>query len=82
MLFDIEKKTFDFTKMRGPELPFNAYTHPPGRMEDEKEIDAQYVKRELLKVTKDYIEKNKEIEMVNLSKEQQKGLKSLRKRQK
>ena len=38
--FDIDKKTFDFTVMRGPELPFNAYTHPPGPMENEEEIDA------------------------------------------
>ena len=68
--------------MRGPELPFNAYTHQPGPMEDEKEIDAQYVKRELLKITKEYIEENKETERINLSKEQQKGLRSLKKRQK
>ena len=50
--FNIEKKEFDFTQMRGPELPFNAYTHAPAQLENEEEISLQCVKRDMMKVTK------------------------------
>ena len=80
--YDIEKKSFDFTVMRGTELPFNAYSHPPAPLENEDEIELQCMKRDLMKVMKEYKANNGEIEMSNLTDSQQKGLKSLRSKQK
>ena len=56
--------------MRGTELPFNAYSHPPAPLENEEEIELQFMKRELMKVTREYKANNDEIEMSNLTESQ------------
>ena len=80
--YDIEGRKFDFRYSRSTELPFNIRTIVPGPMENkEEEIRLQSLKIELTGIIEQYA-KEKETEMENLSAEQKRGLKSLRKKQK
>ena len=77
--YDIEKKEFDFTVTRATELPFNIQTYLPNAMKREEEIPLQNMKRELLIIIKEYVDKNKN-KMKNITETQKRGIKSLIKR--
>ena len=80
--FDIDERKFDFRYARSTELPFNIRTNVPGPLENRgEEIRLQNLKMKLTEITNRYAEE-KETEMENLTEEQKRGIKSLRKRQK
>ena len=80
--FNIDQRTFDFRKARSTELPFNIRTNMPGPIENrEEEIRLQALKSELRSITDKYAAE-KDTEMENLTEEQKRGIKSLKRRQK
>ena len=79
--YNVEKKEFNFNEARSTDLPFNTETYMPKPLETTDEIKLQCLKNELIKITDEYAENNRN-SLSNLSKEQKAGLKSLKKRQK
>ena len=84
--YDPETATVDLRHMRSTDLPFNSFVHMPPALEEEEEIKIQNMKRDLIKVTKQYVneEKGKREKhaqrYVNLTEEENRGLERIRER--
>ena len=85
--YDPETSTIDLRYLRSTDLPFNSFVHMPPALEEDEEIKLQNLKRDLVKVTDEYIMENKEKKKsgqhgkyINLTKSEGRGLESLQKR--
>ena len=84
--YDPETATVDLRHLRSTDLPFNSFVHMPPALEEEEEIKIQNMKRDLIKVTKQYVneEKGKREKhtqrYVNLTEEENRGLEQIRER--
>ena len=73
--FEVSEKTFDFTKFKSTDLPFNSRIILPRALDEESEISMQQLKNKLNRCTQEYTENNRI--RINLSEEQEMGLKSI-----
>ena len=80
--FDLKKGAFDLRYLRPTDLPFNKRVCLPDALENGEEIDLQHLKGRLVSVTKDFInEQNMRPTKINLTHEEQRGLRSLKGRE-
>ena len=70
---------FDLRYLRPTDVPFNKRVCLATALEDDKEIDMQHLKGKLMRVTEEYV-KEQSVRMAksNLTREEQRGLKSLK----
>ena len=78
--FKIGANSFDFREMRSPDLPFNGRIKLPAPLDDAKEIEMHSLKEKLKQITNETCEKMKGKEYDNLTQDEQKGSKALRKK--
>ena len=77
--FDLKNGAFDLRYLRPTDLPFNKRVCLPTALQDDKEIDMQHLKGKLMRVTEGYIkEQGMRMARSNLTREEQRGLKSLK----
>ena len=75
----MENGAFDLRYLRPTDLPFNKRVCLPTALEGDKEIDMQHLKGKLMRVTKEHIEEQgKRVAKGNLTRKEQRGLRSLR----
>ena len=77
-IFEPESMTFNPSQMRGPDLPFNKRIKLPDPVDEESEVQIQALKTRLRHVTNQYIQSQPH--STTLSKSEEAGLKSLKKR--
>ena len=73
--FNIAERTFDFTKFKATDLPFNNRVILPQALDNETEVSMQQLKNALKQCTNDYVRSNKVKR--NLTREQENGLTSI-----
>ena len=78
--FDAETMTFNFSNMRGTDLPYNKQIHLPKAVDEETEIRMQDLKLRLKNVTDGYVKNIKKGD--NLSTAERSGLMSIKQRMK
>ena len=74
--FDVNKNVFNYSVMKPSDLPFNKRVYLPGPLRENEEIELQQLKYNLKKATERYTEESKHMKS-NLTKQQEKGLRSL-----
>jgi hypothetical protein len=74
------KGNVDMRKLKATDLPFNKRVCLPNPLNERKEIELQHLKSKMLTTAESYIERNKDVQMSNLTKQEKKGLRSIRKR--
>ena len=80
---EVRTNTLDFRKFRSTDLPFNSRIHAPQPLDNETETCIQNLKMKLNQCTTKYIEmRRRSGNQLNLTAEQQEGLKSLKERRK
>lgn len=80
--FDLKKGALDLHYLRPTDLPFNKRVCLPNTLENGKEIDMQHLKERLMSVAKGFInEQNMRAARSNLTREEQRGLRSLKGRE-
>ena len=86
--FDPETSTIDLRYLRSTDLPFNGFVHMPPPLKEDEEMKFQNLKRDLIKVANRYVSEIKDktprgadAEYANLSEDEAKGLKNIKKRE-
>ena len=77
---DLREKTLDLRAMRPTDMPFNKRIYLPPPVDTKTETEMQNLKNRLINVTKEYTSRNK-TQDCNLTEEEKKGLKSIKKRE-
>ena len=78
--YNPENRSFNFTRLKATDLPFNKRVHFPGPLDEEKELKIQTIKSKLVETVEECKRTKGKNSQENLKKSERDGLKTLEQR--